>query len=159
MDARTSANRRNAPPARSTDRHRLRTGLLMLGISPVLAVLAGCAAGSKQNTLPTSGPTMAEIYERHMQSLGRRAPPPVPRPGAGDPAPGPATEATQPVNQRFTRLPNPDLVMYVAPHLSADGRYPIPGYSTVIPLYERIEYALPGELRPSDALPARAAGQ
>ncbi|MGR3808204.1 TIGR03751 family conjugal transfer lipoprotein [Pasteurella testudinis] len=46
----------------------------------------------------------------------------------------------------FPRLPNPDLVMYVYPHLSPTGEpIPIPGYSTVIPFYGRVQYAQPGE--------------
>ena len=45
----------------------------------------------------------------------------------------------------FPRLPNPDLFIYVYPHLATKNRAPIPGYSTVIPLYERVQYQLPGE--------------
>jgi conjugative transfer region lipoprotein (TIGR03751 family) len=45
--------------------------------------------------------------------------------------------------QQFYRLPNPDLVMFVFPHLA--GEQPVPGYSTVFPFYQRVQYALPGE--------------
>ena len=45
----------------------------------------------------------------------------------------------------FPRHDNPDMVIYVYPHLATRTRAPIPGYTTVIPLYERIEYRLPGE--------------
>ncbi len=45
----------------------------------------------------------------------------------------------------FPRLANPDLAIYVYPHLATRSRAPIPGYTTVIPLYERVEYRLPGE--------------
>ncbi|MFV0476959.1 MAG: TIGR03751 family conjugal transfer lipoprotein [Parahaliea sp.] len=45
----------------------------------------------------------------------------------------------------FPRLENPDLAIYVYPHLATRTRAPIPGYTTVIPLYERVEYRLPGE--------------
>ena len=45
----------------------------------------------------------------------------------------------------FPRLANPDLVIYVYPHLATRTRAPIPGYTTVIPLYDRVEYRLPGE--------------
>ncbi|MEZ8087655.1 TIGR03751 family conjugal transfer lipoprotein [Vibrio sp. 1S139] len=41
----------------------------------------------------------------------------------------------------FPRLPNPDVVLYVLPHQS--GALPVPGYSTVFPLYERVHYAAP----------------
>lgn len=48
------------------------------------------------------------------------------------------------IQQVFPRLPNPDLVMYVFPHL-AGGNTPVPGYSTVFPFYSQVQYALPGE--------------
>ncbi|MCT6866441.1 MAG: TIGR03751 family conjugal transfer lipoprotein [Gilliamella apicola] len=50
------------------------------------------------------------------------------------------------IENLFQRLPNPDLVMYVFPHLTSDGKLPIPGYSTVFPFYEEVQYAMPGEL-------------
>ena len=46
----------------------------------------------------------------------------------------------------FPRLPNPDIYIHVLPHLATDERVPVPGYTTAVPLYERVEYALPGEL-------------
>lgn len=49
------------------------------------------------------------------------------------------------INSQFKRLPNPDLVMYVFPHLAGSDPAPIPGYTTVFPLYQRIQYAMPGE--------------
>ncbi|PHM70956.1 TIGR03751 family conjugal transfer lipoprotein [Xenorhabdus kozodoii] len=52
--------------------------------------------------------------------------------------------AMQEISQLFPRLPNPDMVMYVFPHLAA-GNTPIPGYSTVFPFYQQVQYALPGE--------------
>ncbi|WP_427838906.1 TIGR03751 family conjugal transfer lipoprotein [Actinobacillus pleuropneumoniae] len=53
-----------------------------------------------------------------------------------------ANEATN----LFPRLPNPDLVMYVFPHLSQTAEpVPIPGYTTVFPFYGRVQYAQPGE--------------
>lgn len=45
----------------------------------------------------------------------------------------------------FPRLPNPTLVMYVFPHMSPAG-VPVPGYSTAFTLFEKTEYALPGEM-------------
>ena len=49
------------------------------------------------------------------------------------------------IYRQFYRLPNPDLVMYVFPHLVGSDPAPVPGYSTVFPLYERVQYAVPGE--------------
>jgi conjugative transfer region lipoprotein (TIGR03751 family) len=54
----------------------------------------------------------------------------------------------------FPRLENPDLVIYVYPHLATRTRAPIPGYTTVVPLYERVEYRLPGEALLATPAPA-----
>ncbi|HGP4256684.1 TPA: TIGR03751 family conjugal transfer lipoprotein, partial [Pseudomonas aeruginosa] len=37
------------------------------------------------------------------------------------------------------------LVMYVYPHLAGTDPVPVPGYTTVFPLYQRVQYAMPGE--------------
>jgi conjugative transfer region lipoprotein (TIGR03751 family) len=63
--------------------------------------------------------------------------------------------ALEPMNQRFARVPNPDLVMVVFPHLSK-GKYPVPGYVTTFPMYETAQYALPGEVQ-QDLMDGRAA--
>lgn len=45
----------------------------------------------------------------------------------------------------FRRLPNPDLEMYIFPHLTGSEGVPVPGYTTIFPFYNRVQYALPGE--------------
>jgi conjugative transfer region lipoprotein (TIGR03751 family) len=109
--------------------------------------LAGCIS-TKEDLLPQDGPTMQEVYAAHFQAPSRREEPEATpgRRGAGDglSLAGYTREAATEIDAHFPRLPNPDLVMYVFPHLSADG-YPVPGYATVVPMYERMEYALPGE--------------
>lgn len=44
--------------------------------------------------------------------------------------------------------------MVVYPHL-AKGKYPVPGYVTVFPMYDQTHYALPGEV-PEDLIEGRA---
>ncbi|MFC4160707.1 TIGR03751 family conjugal transfer lipoprotein [Chitinimonas lacunae] len=56
-----------------------------------------------------------------------------------------ARTARDEIAAQFRRLPNPDLVMYVFPHLAGSLAVPVPGYSTVFPLHARVPYALPGE--------------
>ena len=53
--------------------------------------------------------------------------------------------AANEIYSQFKRLPNPDLVMYVYPHLAGSEGAPVPGYSTVFPLYNKMQYAMPGE--------------
>lgn len=114
-------------------------------------LLTGCAS-SKDTILPQDGPTMREVYDAHVRTsegedLRRRLP------AAGLRAPGhhlsdlgaAALTDYGALSARFMRVSNPTLVMYIFPHLAGVHRVPVPGYSTVFPLYERTEYALPGE--------------
>ena len=113
----------------------------------VLALGACSVAAPRESPLPEGGVTMKEFYRRAGVSANsaqylREALPP--RPPAED-SPGPVKEsALRQIEQRFARVPNPDLVMYVFPHL-ARGKYPVPGYFTAFPMYEQVEYLLPGE--------------
>ena len=49
------------------------------------------------------------------------------------------------VEKTFPTLKNPFLVMYVFPRLNTEDGTPIPGYWTTFPLYDKVEFALPGE--------------
>lgn len=124
--------------------------------TPLLALaLAGCA--SKDTLLPPGDHTILDLWRTHTSSVqgaevrlneARRQ---VRRPlSVGDerPSSGPRADLRQrahSLNQQFPRLPNPDLVMYVFPHLAGEESVPVPGYSTVFPLYRHVPYALPGE--------------
>lgn len=115
-------------------------------------VLAGCAS-TKDAVLPHGGPSMKAIYDAHVASIGAEGVTALRREIAGrrvghddvDLAGYSRTAYTE-LETIFPRLPNPTLVMYVFPHLAGAERVPVPGYATTFPLYERVEYALPGEL-------------
>lgn len=49
------------------------------------------------------------------------------------------------VERTFPRLANPDVLVYVYPHVATPLAVGVPGYLTALPLFERVEYALPGE--------------
>lgn len=128
----------------------MQSTLNLLGAAALAAALAGCSVvGPRQSPLPQDGPLMIDIYKRHLleegvsqAAQGAR----LTRGGADTPAELQNVRATsEPLRNRFQRLPNPDLEMHVYPHL-ASGRYPVPGYVTVFPMYESIQYALPGEV-------------
>lgn len=118
-------------------------------------VLGGCAT-NKDEMLPHGDSTMMDVWNQ----------------GTGGSASGNGTErklldarqqlrrplvttaienskytrtAQNEIYSQFKRLPNPDLVMYVFPHLAGSDPAPVPGYSTVFPLYQRVQYAMPGE--------------
>ena len=115
-------------------------------------VLSGCA-GTKDAVLPQDGPPMKAIYEQHIQVMGASDPltmrealgnrPIVDGDGSLH---GYTREAYNEIDTTFPRVPNPSLVMYVFPHLAGKERVPVPGYETTFPMYERAEYALPGEV-------------
>lgn len=117
----------------------------------LVMLLAGCS--SKEAILPAGGSTMLDLWQHRLGSAqqGTQARETLRRPLTGPERQGDRTQAesysrTQEseLSQQFPRLPNPDMVMYVFPHL-ADGSAPVPGYSTVFPFYTRTQYALPGE--------------
>lgn len=127
---------------------------------PLLLVLwtslTACAAG-KDTVLPVDGPTMQSIYTRHFTDIGLADPEGVRRHVGARPIQDEAADlagytrdAFNELDVRFPRLPNPTLVLYVYPHLAGATRVPVPGYATTFPLYERVEYALPGEVPVSE---------
>lgn len=141
-------------------------------ISSVLA-LSGCAT-TKEDVFPKDMKPMSEVYDHHFAKLRtrgiegtrvrfkeERTAPPAETTGSSElpnasPEQRGGFEGTHPQLAGYTReahneievlfptLPNPQLILYVFPHLGEDGA-PVPGYATAFPLYEQVEYALPGE--------------
>lgn len=125
-----------------------------------LALLAGCAT-SKEELMPHGGRTMQDIWHHEAgeggsglqsrrqlldarQSLRRPLTDADWQMAPEQQARYTRTAANE-IRSQFPRLPNPDLVMYVFPHLAGTDPVPVPGYSTVFPLYQRVQYAMPGE--------------
>jgi conjugative transfer region lipoprotein (TIGR03751 family) len=134
-----------------------------LALALAVAVLGGCAT-SKEKLLPHGDSTMMDIWQQkagdgaigvagqvaRRQLLDARQT--LRRPlTAADVQAAPAEQihytrtARNEVHRQFQRLPNPDLVMYVYPHLAGMDPVPVPGYTTLFPLYQRVQYAMPGE--------------
>jgi conjugative transfer region lipoprotein (TIGR03751 family) len=121
----------------------------------VLPLLLNACVGpsSKEAILPQTGLTMKQVYDRHFQG-GSRATARQDAPmgnarrlgGGSTDLKGYTREAHNETQLLFSRLPNPDLVMYVFPHLSGPEGSPVPGYTTAFPFYDSVQYALPGEV-------------
>ena len=114
--------------------------------------LGGCAS-TKESVLPQDGPSMKAIYDTHFEGMGADDPYVLrrelgTRPLGDDDVDlaGYSRTAHTELETIFPMLPNPTLVMYVFPHLAGSERVPVPGYATTFTLYERVEYALPGEV-------------
>ena len=117
-----------------------------------LISLAGCAS-TKDTILPQDGPSMKAIYDAHVHEMNAHDPQVIRgelgnRPiMTGEAAlQGYTRDAFKEIDVLFPRLPNPSLVMYVFPHLAGEAHAPVPGYATAFPMYEQVEYALPGEV-------------
>ena len=125
---------------------------LISALGLISLVLAGCAS-TKEAVLPQDGPSMKAIYEGHVNEMNARDPQ-ILRHALGNrpiltgeaALQGYTRDAFNEIDVLFPRLPNPTLVMYVFPHLSGDAHAPVPGYATAFPMYEQVEYALPGEV-------------
>ena len=117
-----------------------------------LISLAGCAS-TKEAVLPQDGPSMKDIYQGHIQEMNAQDPLSIRQELGGRPIltgesalHGYTRDAANEIDAIFFRFPNPTLVMYVFPHLAGEESVPVPGYATAFPMYERTEYALPGEV-------------
>ncbi len=134
------------------------------------AALAGCASNAPSSVL-AEGPRMIDLFWGAAGAQYETAPEEPAAPGTGArcrwwlfdwACEAPEASAAEPEAGRdaasytrtaanelellFPRLPNPDIYIHVLPHLATDERVPVPGYTTAVPLYGRVEYALPGEL-------------
>lgn len=120
--------------------------LTLISVLVLTSLMLGCS-GTKQAVLPQDGPSIRTIYARHMRDAPVRDAACADRAAAhGDRAlHGQARTAYREIDAVFPRLANPGLVMYVYPHLAGEARVPVPGYATSFPMYEQVEYALPGE--------------
>ncbi|EDW2793181.1 TIGR03751 family conjugal transfer lipoprotein [Salmonella enterica] len=107
----------------------------------LLFLLTGCSTSQEELMPVDPDATMLNLWQ---QQSGGNAALLDARAQLRRPPDGPVEHpAANPVRSQFPRLPNPDMVLYVFPHLNGDT--PVPSYSTVFPFYTRPQYAFPGE--------------
>ena len=115
--------------------------MLMLVASSIS--LSACSSMSG-NVVPERGPTMEQVYdsmeakteiektvhahEQRTQQLCKST-----------------TLPLHVTNRAFHKLPNPELKMYVFPHLAGKDEVPVPVYYTAFNAYTQDHYALPNE--------------
>lgn len=154
---------------------------LALGMAmATILTTSGCATSSEE-MLPTHGTTMADIWEgrdsetdesesskddadkaqttdldRARAALRR----PVDGGDVGQTNAAYTRTAANEIHSQFKRLPNPDLTLYIFPHQSGGSgeQVPVPGYSTVFPLYASPHYGQPGEQVEYQSVQAAASG-
>lgn len=105
----------------------------------IISVLVGCTTNKPAETIFDGDyPSMKSIYEGESLNNSSSV--------YGDNEHGfsYARDQESELNQLFPQAKNPQLKVYVFPHLT-DG-YPVPGYMTSITLYEKAQnFLLPGE--------------
>jgi conjugative transfer region lipoprotein (TIGR03751 family) len=142
-----------------------------LALTAAVAILSGCATSKEELlNLPHGERTMIELWQQETGGTGSGQVAQRQLLDARQSLRRPLTQATltqanvrtamqtapreqvrytrtaqNEINRQFQRLPNPDLVMYVYPHLAGSDPVPVPGYTTVFPFYQRVQYAMPGE--------------
>ncbi|EPF0046344.1 TIGR03751 family conjugal transfer lipoprotein [Enterobacter hormaechei] len=126
-------------------------GLFML----VALLLSGCST-SKDEMLPPGDSTMLDMWQNKASSARTTTEArSVLRRGLNDAdlatrqslEESYTRDAHNEIQQLFPRLPNPDMVIYIYPHMAGNEPVPVPvpGYSSVFSFYSRVQYALPGE--------------
>lgn len=120
-------------------------------------LLAGCST-SKEKMFPHDGTTMMDVWRgsgaiaSDQELLESRSALRRSIEDTGQIQNGYTRTAENEIKKQFRRLPNPDLVMYIYPHLSGSEGVPVPGYSTVFPLFQKVQYAMPGERTEAEGL-------
>jgi conjugative transfer region lipoprotein (TIGR03751 family) len=113
-------------------------------------IIACTTAG---NAIPQGGPTMAQVYKQAMQKSSGSTLDVVRRKVQSQNISdfqnlnnenylSAYTRTSQNViNNLFPQIPNPELVMFVYPHLAEQNELPVPGYSTAFLLFKKTFYA------------------
>lgn len=119
--------------------------LNLLFASLLVMAVMGCST-AQDNTLPTPNTNVEKVWQQQMGQQGGTdamggAIAPLSTRQLAERQSDYARDSWREATNQFPRLPNPDIVMYVMPHKV--GNLPIPGYTTVFPLYERVHYATP----------------
>lgn len=125
-----------------------------------LALLGGCTSTSVPTQSPANGSlTMTQIYD---STAGSKQVTPMDGANIEDVRGQVATQtssavhyadytrtADNEVSNLFKPLPNPQIPVYIFPHLAQTGSddLPVPGYTTAFFLYPHEEYALPSEVQ------------
>lgn len=112
----------------------------------LLCLISGCAYQKTPFELAQDGPTMKQNYEAHLSgkkpqknnvmSIGNTD---ISRNLEND------INYFNSVERAYKRLANPEFEMYIYPHRATTHGVIIPGYSVNFPMYDKVQYSLPGD--------------
>ena len=109
----------------------------------LISLISGCSLQSKPTSVLTQGPTMRDVLVNHSSRKQVSAPRSLSWDDTNTYGSYTRNEQNE-LNGLFPRLPNPDLCMYVFPHITQEDAT-VPGYTSCFPLFNKNHYALPGE--------------
>lgn len=114
----------------------------------MMLVSVGCSSHISKVT-PKNMQTMDQIYDEKTgagtsEKVRRRTAEIHARPVAREEV-NALPPSMQHVRELYPKLPNPELFMYVKPHVTGESGMVVPGYYTRFTLYEKTLYAMPGE--------------
>ncbi len=120
----------------------------LLGVVVVVVTMSACL--SSRNKLPKNLKSKKEIYDEHFKgsNAGKRYRQRGFRTYHEEDSNVGFSFVRHSKNETrslFKRLPNPDLVLYIFPHVKGREQTPVPGYTTIFPMYTEVHYAMPGE--------------
>lgn len=111
-----------------------------------LLVLGGCS--SKERIIPTSDVSAEQVLDATMGG-GHRDYRIMTTPAMAGVQPDlDVYELHNSPKPRYQLLPNPTLYIFVPAHITGHSRMPVPAYITETKMFDRDEYAMPGELYP-----------
>ncbi len=125
------------------------TRLMRFSAFGVCLFALGCTSHINK-VIPQNLKTMDQIYDEKATSGGAaamrlRQAEIQARPIAAENYSTPLPPNIQQIQHLYPALPNPELFMYVRPHVVGDSGAAIPAYFTRFTMYERTQYSMPGE--------------
>jgi conjugative transfer region lipoprotein (TIGR03751 family) len=118
----------------------------ILALSSALFLTACASKTVSSGTIPEGDLTVSQIYQQSMSEPVQRWS--VRRPAKYVNYAGYTRDASNEINQLFKPLDNPQIPIYVFPHVALIGDEQLlkPGYSTGFFLYKQNQFALASEL-------------
>lgn len=94
------------------------------------------------NVVPRTGPSMEQVYDSMQHSAIPRKIKPIKNLAQEEERTALNQVSVSRATNTFNKITNPELKIYIYPHLSGTEEVPIPGYTTVFNAYERDHYTL-----------------
>ncbi|MGR5448573.1 hypothetical protein ACP3V3_02070 [Vibrio sp. PNB22_3_1] len=122
--------------------------VLKIVLLVMLPIFVGCssAVGDKESIIPQSERTLEDVYGQASGNGSAERAATILRRPVSDYEMGHDPYLQNGVERvRYRKLPNPTIYLYFFPSVTEGERLPTPGWMTEFGMYERDEYAKPGE--------------